>query len=347
MRWLLLAVLATVSASAADRWRLQYFFDHDDASLELVDLAFPAKDRGVAVGILTRKDTAKPVCLVTGDGGEHWATLEIKGEPHSMFFLNDQLGWLVTNEGLFRTEEAGRSWKKLTGPKGMLRVHFVTENRGFAVGLRKQAWHTDDGGKTWALIPAAGQAKGNPEQVVYGWVTFVSPTTGIIAGWNMPRETSSSLIEDPDTKGRLAPTLGLTLETHDGGASWSSQAVSMFGRITRVRSGGAEIGIALLEYSKVFPIPSEVSWLNFRTGKSGLLYKDPEMRVTDLGFAAKSTFLAGVEHGGRLAEVPVPRRVRVLSSEKWDRWEEMTVDYRAVARRVVLASAPGWPPIPA
>ncbi len=336
MWWLLLAIGVTLPAQAAERWRLQYFFDQDDSSLELADLAFPSKERGIAVGVLTRKGDPKPVCLISADGGENWATHEIKGVPQSVFFLNDQIGWLVTTDGLFRTVEAGLSWKKTSSFKGMLRVHFLTENRGFATGLRKQAWETSDGGRTWTLIPAAREAKGNPERVVFGWITFVTPATGIISGWNVPKESDSFVFDD-----LLLPTLGLTLETRDGGASWSPQAVSMFGRITRVRTRDGAIGLGLVEYSRVFPVPSEVVSLNFRTGKNSPLYKDSGMRVTDLGFAAKNTFLAGVEHGGRLAEAPVPRKVRVLASEKWDRWTEMTVDYRAVARKVILATSQG------
>jgi hypothetical protein len=49
--------------------------------------------------------------------------------------------------------------------------------------------------------------------------------------------------------------------------------------------------------------------------------------------------LAAVEHFGTLQQIPIPRKVVILRSKDAEHWTEMSVDYRATARRVVLATA--------
>ncbi|MCL6508106.1 MAG: hypothetical protein K6T59_13900, partial [Bryobacteraceae bacterium] len=50
-------------------------------------------------------------------------------------------------------------------------------------------------------------------------------------------------------------------------------------------------------------------------------------------------YLAAVEPAGKLRRSPVPGRLHILRSDDLTTWSEMPVDYRAVARRAVLAAA--------
>jgi hypothetical protein len=54
-------------------------------------------------------------------------------------------------------------------------------------------------------------------------------------------------------------------------------------------------------------------------------------------FQDGSAILAAVEPPGRLRSAPIPGKVKLLTSTDLKTWTEMAVDYRAVARRLVLA----------
>src|SRR5579871_2987817 len=128
------------------RWTIQYFYDELKSELEISDLAFPSPQRGIAVGSIFEKASGKErfTSLLTSDGGAHWTTVALKEYPRSIFFLNDSIGWMVTDKGLWFTEESGRTWKKLseqlkpdktlvpeTTIGRLLRVWFLDEKHGF------------------------------------------------------------------------------------------------------------------------------------------------------------------------------------------------------------------------
>jgi hypothetical protein len=87
---------ALIPALSAQRWTIQYFYDHDRERLDVVDLAFPSAQRGIALGAIYREDSSrapKPVTVTTRDGGANWTLAPLKDQPRSLFFLNDSLGW--------------------------------------------------------------------------------------------------------------------------------------------------------------------------------------------------------------------------------------------------------------
>ena len=105
----LLAVYAAAQPATAPRWRVQYFYDEDKSTLVISDLQFPSPTRGVAVGTIVEGKSHKPVALVTADGGAHWTKADVQEDPVSLFFLNESLGWMVTDKGLWSTTEVGRN----------------------------------------------------------------------------------------------------------------------------------------------------------------------------------------------------------------------------------------------
>jgi hypothetical protein len=88
---LLLAVGA--SPLAAQKWQIQYFYDHAKASFAISDFQFASPNRGVAVGVLHGARRDEPSSVVTSDGGMHWDTVPLKEFPLSLFFLNESQGW--------------------------------------------------------------------------------------------------------------------------------------------------------------------------------------------------------------------------------------------------------------
>src|SRR5580765_3497252 len=107
------------------RWRMQYFYDEAKNTLAIHDIQAITPQRVMAVGSLVEGKGGKPVSVVTQDGGEHWQLTPLEESPISIFFLDDSQGWMVTEKGLWHTNEGGKDWKKLPKPPAQpLRVYF-------------------------------------------------------------------------------------------------------------------------------------------------------------------------------------------------------------------------------
>jgi hypothetical protein len=344
--FLVSCLLTPSSAFPAEKWKLSYLYDKDNSSLVINDLQFPSPARGVAAGYLEEKGDSKPVTIATDDGGAHWTISKIKQVPISLFFLNDKLGWMVTPEGIWRTADAGREWRELPkSPALLMKVYFLDESRGFAIGAHKLAFQTGDGGKTWDPIAAAAEPHTDPEYTVYNAIAFANSKTGLIGGFSAPPRPGDS--DQPDvlatkdpTARREWPHLSIMLDTRDGGKTWTSSTASMFGRITHTCFLPDGRGLGLIEFTDTFKWPSEIHLLDGTTGKSGIVYNSPDRAITDVLLLPSGTgYLAGVEVPGKLQHSPIPRKVKILRSANLSDWQEMDVDYRATAVRVMLRAA--------
>jgi hypothetical protein len=340
----LAALVAWVTPLGAEKWRVQYLYDQNKSSLAIADLRFMSAVRGVAVGSIHEGHRQRPVALATSDGGAHWQLVPLKEEPLSLFFLNENIGWMVTEKGLWQTTEAGKSWIKMPRvPAPILRVHFKDEKNGWAIGARKTVLETRDGGQQWTSVAAAREQPGTVETSAYVWIEFATPQFGIVSGWNRPPERMSAptLPEwmDPETAlhHRERPHLGLSLETRDGGKTWKSASASILGQVTRIRFGPPGTGLGLVEYSDAFQVPSDVFRLRWPSGSSERTYRDPHFAVTDVWVTPDGTgYLSGIVASGELRSV-IPGKVRVLKSRDYSTWTDIEVDYRAVANRTTLA----------
>ena len=342
----LLALVAAVATGLgqppAQKWRVQYFYDEEKSTLNIVDLQFPSLTRGLAVGAILEGTHQKPVAVVTADGGAHWQLVNLEEPPVSLFFLNESLGWMVTTKGLWQTTEAGKNWRKLPKLPGQaIRVAFVDDKNGFAVGLKKKVFETHDGGQSWSAVGAAAEPPGNPDYSIYSWIAFANPMTGIITGWNLPPRQEAHLPDwlDPEAamNRRDVPHLSYSLQTRDGGKTWKADSASLFGQVTRVRFGPQPLGLGLVEYSASFRYPAEAYRFDWRTGKSETVYRDRRFAISDIWLGPDGTaYLAGTQVLGQIRNV-VPSKVQVLRSNDLSIWTEMAVDYRAVAHRALLA----------
>ncbi len=346
IRWarLATALAALVAPLAGQRWETKYVYDQDKSGLVFTDLAFPSPSRGVAVGYITDGKREEPVSLVTSDSGEHWQRLPLKDMPVSLFFLNENLGWLVTTNGLWRTTDAGAKWIRLPKPPAeVLRVAFPDENHGWAVGGQRSVLETHDGAQHWKPVAMAARLPGDPIFSAYTWIAIANPDTAMIAGWNIPARFWGNAAPDwADPRSALRhselPHLNYTLTTHDGGKTWSSHSASLFGEVQRVRFLPDGRGLGLTVYSQRFQYPSEVYRVDWRTGRNVSIYKSPDFAVSDVWLAPNGTaYLAGTVVQGKLREV-IPGKVRVLASADYSVWKQMDVDYRAEAHRVTLAA---------
>jgi hypothetical protein len=329
----------------AQEWKSQYFYDEAATSLAIEDLAMPSAQRGVAVGAIVKGTHRRPAAVITSDGGAHWDLTHPEELPVSLFFLNENLGWMVTEGGLWKTVETGRTWIRVGRfPKGpILRVYFTDANNGWAVGEKKTILETHDGGVKWTPVATALAPPGDAQYSAYTWIAFATPQYGLILGFNQPpRRWGPDLPDwmDPQAAStyRDVPHLNYSLETKDGGRTWRPSSASLFGDTTKVQFWPNGAGLGLIEYSQYFRMASEVYSLDWQTGKSHSVYKDPKFGVTDFFRAADGTeYLAGVIAPGRMRNL-VPGKVQVLTSRGEKDWQSMPVDYRATANRVILAA---------
>lgn len=127
----------------------------------------------------------------TQNSGKTWQKMEtgIQRAIGSVYFLNSQTGWIQAGEDVYRTADGGKKWEKSklplselpTSPQPMKKstgsgptfglhgispnpmgeglgptwwqgdIAFANEKQGWAVVNQWYVFHTEDGGKTWAV----------------------------------------------------------------------------------------------------------------------------------------------------------------------------------------------------
>lgn len=254
---------------------------------------------------------------------------------------------MVTPRGLWKTVESGRAWTKLSesaGTRGITQVYFRDENNGWAIGQAKGFYATTDGGAHWTKVRVVDQVEATRERTVFTCVAFANAQTGMVVGMSLPPRRSEPPFPawmDPELafKRTELPHLAIFLQTTDGGNTWKPLVSSMFGNPTRLSFGPDGRGLLLFEFRDSFKYPSEVFRLDWTAAKSGRTFRREDRAVTDVATpAAGPVYLAAVEPPGKLPWSPVPGKVKFLKSADMSNWTEMEADYRAVARRVILAA---------
>lgn len=335
-------VPGVLALAAAPHWEIQYHYQQFNSALTINALVFPTANRGIACGsIADRRDTQRGVVLLTTDGGQHWDETPVKESCVSMFFLDDSMGWMVTEKGIWQTVESGRSWTKIPkAPSGLLRIWFLDGKKGFAAGLEKRVYETDDGGTTWTLLPIVKDVQGDPTYTTFGEIAFAEKN-GLISGWNIPPRPGGPNWMEPERAGRRRelPNYGVLLETMDGGKTWLKSEASIFGQITRISMTPQGTALGLTEYKDEFDYPSEVYRINLHDGTSVSSFKAKDRAITDVRAFAGSNraLIVGYEPSGTIYRSPIPGKLKVLTSGDLETWGEMPVDYRAVAHGAMLA----------
>jgi photosystem II stability/assembly factor-like uncharacterized protein len=335
------AVLSLAALGASPQWNIQYFYDRDDGRLAINDLRFFSAQRGVAVGYVEEGGRTRPMSIVTADGGATWKEVKLKEPGVALFSINETLGWMVTDRGIWKTADGGESWSRLKKIKGINRVWFLSESHGFAVGAPKLVYETTDGGENWAKVEEAGKPQSNPHSTSYDWITFVTPERGLIIGASVPMrpEDAEPAWFDPQSAAtrRETPTMMITLETQNGGKSWTAQTAPTFGQTTRVRLLPTGFGLALIQFAHSFDWPSEVFKI-VPNGKSERVYREKNRVVTDCAvLAPNEALLATIDPPGRLYQLGIPGKLHILHSKGLSEWKDMTVDYKATATRAIFS----------
>jgi photosystem II stability/assembly factor-like uncharacterized protein len=119
--------------------------------------------------------------LFTTNGGKTWQELkEMNGVAiHNISFVDNQVGWmsggrhavpfesLVGSGVAFKTQDAGRSWQRVTVPESdvIKSIRFTTESAGW-LATDYDIYRTNDGGKRWAKVLSYPEMKERNLQVL-------------------------------------------------------------------------------------------------------------------------------------------------------------------------------------
>ncbi len=327
--------------SGAERWRVQYFYDKNESALEIRDFRCPSTKHCIAAGVLSfARRNPQPIAILTDDGGANWSPVDLKEEPQELAFVDERTGWMATDEGVWKTADGGRKWSRLAKLAGLEAIYFLDENRGFAAGYPKSAYETADGGKTWTKIAAASEPDTSGRSTVYDFIAFAGREHGFILGHsqNISNGEAPAWLDPQRAKRHGAPpATRILLETKDGGKTWKSFTKVGKSGLIQIVPGPAEAALGLFDFPDFAELGTEVRKLDLSTNEQHDSFAAPNRLVTSMALFAGEGVLAAVEVNGQLKDLPIPGKLVMLESEDLEKWTEMSVDYRAVARRAMLS----------
>jgi hypothetical protein len=324
---------------------MQFYYNKDQSLLDIRDLQCPSAQRCIAAGVVVEKnDHERGTVLVTSDGGKQWSFVDFKDRPLSMFFLNESVGWIAAEHGVWETAESGRTWKKIEGlKKGIERIYFTHPSHGYAIGYPNALYETTDGGKTWpklATTPDVTLAKS--EAVSYDCIDFAG-NHGLIMGRVIgPDSDRLPLWMDPRQGARRLERKSIVvgLETFDGGKVWKSTTAGAYGNLAEMKLLSNGAALVLFQYKDTYRVPSDLLKVKVGLKSPESVFSEHDRAVTDLlVLPGSDTFVASVAPPGNSNQVPIPGKLKILRSNNLKVWVEMDADYRAVAQRAVLAAA--------
>jgi hypothetical protein len=89
-------------------------------------------------------------------------------------------------------------------------------------------------------------------------------------------------------------------------------------------------------FNDSFQWPSDVYRLS--NSSTTRVFRDKTPRIIDAQiYPGPHIYLAGVDPTGKMNTAALPGKVRILQSDDFKTWTEMPVDYKAMARNVVIA----------
>lgn len=98
--------------------------------------------------------------LKTINGGDSWfVTHQENVAPANYQFITDSIGYYATHSDLYKTNDGGNSWERISNffltdsIRSVVKdIYFINEFEGFAVGNEKMLIKTLDGGNSWEKI---------------------------------------------------------------------------------------------------------------------------------------------------------------------------------------------------
>jgi len=186
------------------------------------------------------------------------------------------------------------------------------------------------------------QYAGFPMELSFEYIHFHGPLDGEVVGEaSGPEDRAPPDWMNPEmARFRTPPRGGVYAgRTSDGGRTWMLKTIDPRRRLAVAAFPGPG-----RDWFVFVPPPtelhSEITERDWNSGASSALCRLEDARIGDIKTGGDaSVVVAAVEVAGRLADTPVPGKVRILHGADLSELHEETVDYRAVARRIVLSNA--------
>jgi len=87
------------------------------------------------------------------DGGLSWSPIAFTNKNlTSLFFVNEQTGWIGGENVIFKTTDGGSTWDSTQVNFTVQDMYFLNEDNGFVIGSGSTIAHTGDGGANWTSI---------------------------------------------------------------------------------------------------------------------------------------------------------------------------------------------------
>jgi photosystem II stability/assembly factor-like uncharacterized protein len=193
---------------------------------------------------LKSNDEPRAYLMKTGDGGEHWQRMNLRGANVDArltraIFSPGPRAWTFGEGGaLYTTYDAGSSWTKLQTPTRYLLLggDFIDDRSGWLVGAGATILLTSDGGENWqrAQLSAAANARLNAASFVNARQGWVVGSSGAIyhtvnGGRSWQSQNPGITADLMDVKfldaleGWAVGEEGTVLHTTDGGLHWQSE----------------------------------------------------------------------------------------------------------------------------
>ncbi len=332
---------------AGPSWKMQYFYDKAQQTFVFADLSCPDNQHCYAIGVINDKGgKSQPEFLRTSDGGANWAYSELKEVPDSLYFLDAMHGWFTSDKGIWRTVDGGGKWDKISKEVGIEDLYFADASHGYAAGVGGRLLETTNGGQDWHEL-AIGSLPYPKDQISFEWVTFLGPDHGILAGSAFPYGQRISMRPDwmdPERARRMhaPPTVSFVAETKDSGKTWQAgKPFSNYGNLLRSRCLADGRALVTLQFDDGSPWPSHLEQVDPETGKTILIFRRKDRVIKDaLQLKSNDYVIATIEPPGTSTALPIPGKIKMVRGHGGDSWVEDPVDYRAVARNLILAASP-------
>ena len=214
------------------------------------------------------------------------------------------------------------------------------------MGSKRLFEQTTDGGVHWLGVSDAGINFAPPADSTFEHVHFSDSLHGIVVG-EVAGQSDSQLPDwmDPQTA-RYRATDGSVFagSTTDGGRTWNWGTVASHQKLMIAAFPAADHGWLVFAPDSPDQLESKVTKRNWIDRKSTTVYHLDAARISDLDVSGdRFLVVAAVQMAGKLSNTPVPGKVRILTGDGFSTLRDEAVDYRAVARRIILGGiSSGW-----
>jgi photosystem II stability/assembly factor-like uncharacterized protein len=196
------------------------------------------------IGFVCGSEDNKSVVLKTGDGGATWKSQVLLGSnlSQAIYFINNTIGFVACGSVIYKTIDGGETWKSNNQGSDVVKMQFVTEQKGYALTGVGLLLVTDNQGASWQKLQIDARYSPNDSPLWCYAMHWLSEKIGLIGtahgvfyktydGGNtwkiIPlRNTSDDQIEDIKF---ITPSLGYAVgfgadnfiyKTKDSGDTW-------------------------------------------------------------------------------------------------------------------------------